>query len=91
VRFSLADVNTHPELGTCTTCWNHFNKNVEVTNEWAEYQVSFKEMAQRDGWGEPRPKSITPNQLYTLTFAFEGSGQEFELFVDDIQFVECTK
>jgi hypothetical protein len=57
----------------------------------AEYQVSFKEMAQRDGWGEPRPKSITPNQLYTLTFAFEGSGQEFELFVDDIQFVECKK
>jgi endoglucanase len=91
VRFSLADVNTHPELGTCKNCWNHFNKNVELSTEWAEYQVSFKEMAQRAGWGEPRPKSITPNQLYTLTFAFEGSGQEFELFVDDIQFVECKK
>lgn len=91
VRFNMADVNTHPELGTCTNCWNHFSKDIDLTTEWKEYQVSFKEMRQRDGWGEPRPKSITPNELYTLTFAFEGSGGEFELFVDDIQFVECKK
>jgi hypothetical protein len=91
VRFNIADVNTHPDLGTCTNCWNHFMKEVDLTTEWKEYQVSFKEMAQRAGWGEPRPKAISPDQLYALTFAFEGSGSEFELFVDDIQFLECKK
>jgi len=91
VRVSMADVNTHPELGSCKNCWNHFNKELDLTTDWKEYQVSFKEMQQRAGWGEPRPKSISPKELYTVTFAFEGSGGEFELFVDDIQFVECKK
>jgi len=91
VRFNLGDVNTHPDLGSCKSCWNHFSKNVELSTEWKEYQVAFKDMTQRPGWGEPRPKSISPKELYTLTFAFEGSGEEFELFVDDIQFLECKK
>jgi hypothetical protein len=91
VRFNLGDVNTHPDLGSCQSCWNHFSKDVELTTEWQEYQVAFKDMAQRPGWGEPRPKSISAKELYTLTFAFEGSGGQFELFVDDIQFVECQK
>ena len=91
VRFNMGDVNTHPDLGSCQNCWNHFSKDIELTTDWKEYQVSFKEMRQRDGWGEPRPKSITPKELYTLTYAFEGSGGEFELFVDDIQFLECKK
>jgi hypothetical protein len=91
VRFNMADVNTHPDLGSCTNCWNHFMKEVDLSTEWKEYQVSFKEMAQRQGWGEPRPKSISPDQVYSLTFAFEGNGSEFELFVDDVQFLECKK
>jgi hypothetical protein len=91
VRFNMGDVNTHPDAGGCKNCWNHFCKEVELTNEWKEYQVSFKEMQQRPGWGEPRPKSITPKELYTLTFAFEGSGGDFDLSVDDVQFLECKK
>jgi hypothetical protein len=91
VRFNMGDVNTHPDAGGCKNCCNHFCKELELTTEWKEYQVAFKDMAQRAGWGEPRPKSITPKELYTLTFAFEGSGGEFELFVDDIQFLECKK
>ena len=91
VRFNMGDVNTHPDLGSCKSCWNHFSKDVELSTEWKEYQVSFKEMQQRAGWGEPRPKSISPKELYTVTFAFEGSGGEFELFVDNIQFLECAK
>jgi hypothetical protein len=66
-------------------------KEVDLSTEWKEYQVSFKEMAQRPGWGEPRPKAISPDQVYSLTFAFEGNGSEFELFVDDVQFLECKK
>jgi len=89
VRFNMGDVNTHPDLGACKSCWNHFSKDIELSTEWKEYQVSFKDMVQRPGWGEPRPKSISSKELYTLTFAFEGSGGEFELFVDDIQFLEC--
>jgi hypothetical protein len=91
VRLNLGDVNTHPDLGSCKSCWNHFSKDLELTTEWQEYQVPFEDMVQRPGWGEPRPRSISVKELYTLTFAFEGSGGEFDLFVDDIQFVACKR
>jgi hypothetical protein len=90
VRVNFPDIDTHPDLGSCKNCWNHFMKEVELTTEWQEYQISFKELAQRAGWGEPRPKSVQPNQLYAFTFAMEGGG-DFELWVDDINFLQCKK
>jgi hypothetical protein len=90
MRVNFPDIDTHPDLGSCKTCWNHFMKEVELTTDWQEYQISFKELAQRAGWGEPRPKSVQPNQLYALTFAMEGGG-DFELWVDDVKFLQCRK
>jgi hypothetical protein len=88
VRFGVSDVNTHPDAGICKTCWNHFRKDITLTTEWKEYKVLFSEMKQRDGWGDPRPSSITPDQLMAFNFDFEG-GQKFEIWLDDLQFLAC--
>jgi hypothetical protein len=89
VRFQVGDVNTHEDTGVCKACWNHFGKDVTFTTEWKQYQVLFSEMKQREGWGDPRPASITPDKLYSFDFSFIDKGRKFELWIDDIQFLEC--
>ncbi len=89
VRFQVGDVNTHPDLGVCKTCWNHFGKDVTFTTEWKQYQILFSEMQQREGWGDPHPPSIVPDKLYSFDFSFIDKGRKFELWIDDLQFLEC--
>lgn len=88
VRFKIGDVNTHQDGAVCTDCWNHFGKDVTLTEEWQEYVIPFSELKQGDGWGDPRPQSLTPEKLYNLDWSI-GPGATFELWIDDIQFHEC--
>ncbi len=43
-------------------------------------------MQQRPYWGDPRPASITPKQLYGLNFSVE-AGAKFEFWIDDLEFL----
>ncbi|HWA74188.1 MAG TPA: carbohydrate binding domain-containing protein [Polyangiaceae bacterium] len=88
VRLKIGDVNTHGQLGTCASCWNHFGKDMQFTTEWAEYKVTFAELKQAEGWGAPRPASITPNQLASIDWTV-GPGQTFDLWIDDVTFLGC--
>jgi hypothetical protein len=88
VRFNVGDVNTHPDGGVCKTCWNHFGKDLQLTTEWQEYKVSFAELQQQPGWGD-RFAALTPSKLIAIYWAF-GPGKAFDLWVDDIHFVECS-
>jgi hypothetical protein len=87
VRFKVGDVNTHPDGGVCKSCWNHFGKDLLLTTDWKDYQVTFAEMKQEAGWGEPRP-AVTPSQLMSINWSI-GTGQTFDVWIDDIQFFEC--
>jgi hypothetical protein len=87
VRFKVADVNTHPDGGVCKTCWNHFGKDVELSNEWQEYKVQFADMKQEAGWGEQFP-ALTTSKVIALNWSY-GPGRAFDLWLDDIQFFEC--
>jgi endoglucanase len=88
VRLKIADVNTHKEAGVCTTCWNHFGKDLTLTTEWKEYKVSFSSAQQEPGWGNPRPIAVTPSKLIALNWGI-GPGQSYDLWLDDITFLEC--
>jgi hypothetical protein len=88
VRLKIADINTHKEAGVCTTCWNHFGKDLTLTTEWKEYRVSFSSAQQEPGWGSPRPTAITPTKLIALNWGI-GPGQTYDLWIDDITFLEC--
>jgi hypothetical protein len=88
VRVKIGDVNTHGQLGTCKSCWNHFGKDIQLGTEWQEYRVMFSEAQQAQGWGDPRPPSLTPSELASIDWTI-GPGATFDLWIDDVQFVTC--
>lgn len=88
VRFKLADINTHPNMGVCKTCWNHWGKDIQLTNDWKEYRVLFSGVQQAPGWGDPRPQSLDPTRFYAIDFSID-AGQTFDIWVDDIYFLKC--
>lgn len=90
VRVSLADVNTHPSGGVCTACFNHFNSNIELTNDWKDYTIAFEDMRQRPYWGAPRPSRVSKDKLVNVNFQM-GGGKEFDVWIDDLAFLECKK
>jgi len=88
IRFAIGDVNTHPNAGVCKVCWNHFGKDVTVSNQWKEFRVLFSELEQPAGWGDPRPAALTPSKLVSMDWSIAG-GQTYDLWIDDIQFLAC--
>jgi hypothetical protein len=87
VRFKVADVNTHPDGGVCKNCWNQFGKNLDLTTEWREYRVTFDEMRQEAGWGDPFP-AVVPSKIMGINWSIE-PGRAFDLWIDDVQFIDC--
>ena len=73
---------------SCNDRWNHFGKDITLSEEWAEYVIPFSELKQADGWGDPRPPSVTPEKLYNLDWSI-GPGATFEIWIDDVKFHEC--
>jgi hypothetical protein len=88
IRFSVGDVNTHPDGHMCRTCWNHFGKNLTLTTEWKEYRILFAEMHQRPFWGDPRPGAVNPSKILAIDWAYVGGGP-FDVSIDDVQFIDC--
>lgn len=88
VRFKIGDINTHPNMGVCKSCWNHWGKDIQLSTEWREYRVLFSGVQQAPGWGDPRPPSFDPSRMYSIDFSV-GPGQTFDIWVDDLQFLKC--
>lgn len=88
VRFKIADVNTHPKMGVCTQCYNHFGRDLNLTEEWQDFEFFFASLEQAPYWGSPRPASITPSNLYGFDFQV-APGNKFDVFIDDLAFIEC--
>jgi hypothetical protein len=89
VRFKLHDVNTHPDGAVCQKeCWNAFGKTIELTGDWQSLELAFAELRQLDGWGLPRPSSLTPSKVKHLEWAVE-QGETFDFWVDEIRLLSC--
>jgi endoglucanase len=88
LRFHMGDVNTRKEGGVCSRCFNHFGADLSLTGDWREYRILFADAQQEPGWGDPHPPSITPGKLRTLEWKI-GPGQAFDVWIDDIVFLEC--
>jgi hypothetical protein len=90
VRLKVADVNSHPDGKVCKDgCYNDFGKDFTFSHDWQEYKVTFAEMKQQDGWGDPRPPSITPSKLVQIAWHLSTPGADFDLWLDDIRFLDC--
>jgi hypothetical protein len=90
LRFQIADANTDPDAKICTECDNDFGIPLEVTEEWTRYEVKFADLAQEEGWGNPRPPTLDTSKLYALQWQVAVSGADFDVSIDDVTFTGCA-
>jgi endoglucanase len=87
IRFKIPDVNTQPEGGICTECYNDFGINIKLSKEWTRYVILFEDLTQESGWGDPRPKSLNVAALIGLSWEVAASNVKFDFYVDDVSFI----
>jgi len=91
VRLKVPDVNTDPDGGVCSECFNDFGSDLQLEEEWTQFVLPFETLSQSQGWGAPRPGSIDASQIYGLQFQVFSPGASFDIWVDDISFYGCTE
>jgi endoglucanase len=88
VRFQVPDVDTSPEGDKCQDCYNHFGVDLFLTDQWTRYTMPFDRLAMQQGWGDPAPE-VAKNALYGVQWQFNTPGAEYDIWVDDVEFVGC--
>lgn len=89
VRVKVPDVNTDDEGGVCKECFNTFGNDITVTESWQRFVLPFKKMRQEEGWGSPRPRYVAKDKLYGIQWQISQPGANFDLWIDDVEFVGC--
>lgn len=89
VRVKLPDINTDPDGGKCTNCYNDFGMEIKLETEWTQYIVPFDRLKQESGWGSPRPAGLATAEVYALQFQVKEAGAAYDVWVDDIKFTGC--
>ena len=88
-RFKITDASSDPDGGQCSVhCWNSFGKELIVGPEWQNVELMWSDLKQQPDWGDVRPPAITPAKIKALVWSIY-SGQEFDLTIDDVYFLEC--
>jgi endoglucanase len=91
VRLKVPDVNTDPDGGVCTDCYNDFGISFQVTEEWTRYEAPFADLVQETGWGAPRPAAIDTSKLYGVQWQLAVAGAAVDLQLDQIEFLGCQE
>jgi hypothetical protein len=85
VRVKVNEKDVLPETvgGNCpTNCYDGHFVNVEVTECWQKYTLSFDKFVQ-EGWGYSGGK-LDLDEIFTIEFGL-GQGQRYDLWVDDLR------
>ena len=80
-------MNTDPEGGVCTECFNDFGGDLKLTTEWKQYIFPWKAMKQMPGWGSPRKPHITPSKIYGIQFQVNIPSANYDIYIDDLKFI----
>jgi endoglucanase len=83
VRVDLPDVNTVPEGGICTNCWDHFGRWIVLTTTWQRFTFRWDQLSQ-SGWGDIEA-SIDESALYSMQFLLQANAS-YTVWIDDIAF-----
>ena len=89
MRLKINDVNTHPDGGQCTKeCFNAFGREMIVGTEWKDMTLMWSELTQQSDWGDVRPPMVDFTKVKDIELQV-WPGTEFDLWVYDVQFLEC--
>lgn len=89
MRLKVPDVNTDPDGGVCSECFNDFGADITLTEQWTQYFFPFSRLKQGKGWGNPLKSSIDATKVYGIQFQVNEKNMVFDIWVDDIQFTGC--
>jgi len=87
VRLKVPDVNTDPQGGVCTECFNDFGANVVLTTEWKQFSFKWAQLKQLPDWGAPHKPKITPSKLYGVQFQVNIPRSTYDIYIDDLKFI----
>ena len=90
VRLKLPDANTTPEGDRCKDCYNDFGVDLYLQDQWVRYTVPFESMSQQPGWGDRTPK-LSSGELFAVEWQVNKPGAEFDIWIDDVEFVGCDQ
>jgi endoglucanase len=89
VRVKVPDINTDPDGKVCTECFNDFGVDLDLTEQWTKYTITFDKMSQMEGWGSPQKDRIDSTKLYGMQWQVNKPGQSYDLWISDVSFVGC--
>lgn len=84
VQFSIADVNTSPDGGKCTTCDDRHGRTINVGTAWQHYTIPFAALLQA-GWGDPK-LPFDKSKIYAIQFQVSPNAPAFDLWIDNVAF-----
>lgn len=87
VRLKVPDVNTDPDGGVCSECFNDFGGDLSLTTDWKLYVFPWKSMKQEVGWGNPLRHHITPDKIYGVQFQVKVPRANYDIYIDDLKFI----
>ena len=87
VFVKLPDVNTDPDGQVCSACYNDFEVELSIGDQWKRYVLPFRDLKQEGTWGSPRKPHIDSSKLFAIHWESKTPGADFDLWVDDIAFV----
>ncbi|HEY5285234.1 MAG TPA: hypothetical protein VIM14_20740 [Polyangia bacterium] len=89
VRFKIPDTSTDEQGGVCRDCSNDFGVDIELGESWQHFAFPWRRLKQLPDWGAPRPRAIKPSKIYGLQWQVNQPGGEFDVWVDDVEFIGC--
>ncbi len=90
VRLKVPDMNTDPDGGVCSECFNDFGMDLTFTEQWQHFIVPFDAMKQMKGWGKPRKSGIETTALYGIQFQVSEPGATYDITVDQLRLTGCS-
>ncbi len=91
VRFNVPDVSTHKAGGICRDCFNDFGADITLTESWQHFVFPWRKLKQQPDWGAPRPHAIKPDRLFGLQWQVSQPDADFDIWIDDVEFVGCDE
>jgi endoglucanase len=91
IRIKIPDVNTDPQGKVCEQCFNDFGADIELTQDWTEYMITWDAAKQMPYWGKPTPEKISADKIYGFQIQSNKRGAKFDVWIDDITFIGCGK
>lgn len=72
--------------GDPNDCYNYPGGYARLTNDWQLFEFPFCAMRPQPVWGGLTPSPIKPSELIAIQFALSRDGQDYDFWLDDIEF-----